>query len=69
MGVGIADGAGVGVSVGVGVGVADGAGVGVSIGVDGSSLHAARDMTKRTTTRPTTFTWRPLFRDRVPIDT
>ncbi len=67
-GIGVAEGTGVEVSVGTGVGVAEGTGVEVSVGVDGSSLHAARDMTDRTTTRPTNITWWILFRDRVPTD-
>ena len=68
VGVGVAKGAGVEVSVGTGVGVAKGARVEVSVGVDDSSLHAARDMTDRITTRPANITWRILFRDRVPTD-
>ena len=66
--VGVAEGTNVGVSVGVGVGVAEETDVGVSVGVDDSSLHAARDMTGRTTTRPINITWRTLFRDRAPIN-
>ena len=65
-GVGVTEGTGVEVSVGAGVGVAEGIGVEVSVGVDDSSLHAAKDMTDRTTTMPTNTTWRILIRDRVP---
>ncbi len=67
-GVGVLVGAGVGEGVGVLVGAGVGEGVGVSVGVDDSSLHAAKDMTRRATTRPTNITGPTLFRDRVPTD-